>query len=755
MKRLLLVVPLLFAGQAVAQSFTWVSGVGDDANPCTRTAPCATFTRAVEAVQSGGVVSALDPGTFQVPDAGGVAGFSTLYINKSVTIHGGKQGAIADELIDPVSVQGVVIEAGPNDVVVLRDVTVSAHQSGTNGIVFKSGRALHLENVRVNGFSFDGVTFEPASPALLNVNASVFSNNGGRGLSVQGAQAVVVNSEFRRNDVGVRLGGGTSAALTGSTFAGNADAGALLGGGGSAAINVNFENATMNGNGIGVVMDSANANTVARLSDSTVYGNGARSQLRGASQLFTFGNNRLQGGTCARTANEPTSASLVAGQPYAFPGIQLTNGVGALSVVTLDGGLPPGVTLDGGALSGVPSLKGSYSFTQRLTDSFGCGTGPATWQFNVSCPTQTLAPAAPPAGTTGVAYPSTTFTLSGAVGASQVTIANPLPIGLTLNGATISGTPTEAGTFPLAVSAVDSATCGVAQSLALVIAPGAGYVPTSLRLTAPASVEYGVGFLLSASVDAGTSVATGAVDFSDDGGVIASATLTGQQASVPVTANAVGPRDYFAVYGGGGMIGGSRGAVSVTVVPASTRLSLMASSATPAVSQQVGIGAEVKSDGGVPVGAVAFFVDGADAGVYGLDGGVAGFATSFSTAGTRTVTAQFTGSTNYAPSAVGSLQLAVANASGGGSGGSGGGAVGGGSGGSTGGGSGGATGGGSGGATGGGSGGATGGGSGGSAGGGAGGTGGGSSGGGCGCNQTSALMPFAMLALLGLRRRRR
>src|SRR6185295_11760212 len=57
---------------------TWVSGVGDDANPYSRTAPCKTFAGAISKTATGGYINALDPG-----------GFGAVTITKSITIDGG------------------------------------------------------------------------------------------------------------------------------------------------------------------------------------------------------------------------------------------------------------------------------------------------------------------------------------------------------------------------------------------------------------------------------------------------------------------------------------------------------------------------------------------------------------------------------------------------------------------------------------------------------------------------------------------
>src|SRR5579884_1396130 len=98
-----------FASVAYAQaSRTWVSGVGDDANPCSRTAPCKTFAGAISKTASGGEIDALDPG-----------GYGAVTITKSITIDGGG-GQVATVLV--AGTNGIVIAAGASDVVTLRNL---------------------------------------------------------------------------------------------------------------------------------------------------------------------------------------------------------------------------------------------------------------------------------------------------------------------------------------------------------------------------------------------------------------------------------------------------------------------------------------------------------------------------------------------------------------------------------------------------------------------------------------------------------
>src|SRR3979490_1728133 len=87
---------------------TWVSGVGDDANPCSRTAPCKTFAGAISKTAAGGEIDALDPG-----------GFGAVTITKTITIDGGagQAGGILAALTT-----GVIINAGAGDIVTLRNI---------------------------------------------------------------------------------------------------------------------------------------------------------------------------------------------------------------------------------------------------------------------------------------------------------------------------------------------------------------------------------------------------------------------------------------------------------------------------------------------------------------------------------------------------------------------------------------------------------------------------------------------------------
>src|SRR3954466_10747295 len=134
-----LALTLAFASFAQAQATrTWVSGVGDDVNPCSRTAPCKTFAGAISKTAANGEIDCLDPG-----------GFGTVTITKNITIDGTTGagfGSILAAGTNGVNVNGSAT-ATPNTIfVTLRNLSINGVSTGFDGIRFISGKALHVEN---------------------------------------------------------------------------------------------------------------------------------------------------------------------------------------------------------------------------------------------------------------------------------------------------------------------------------------------------------------------------------------------------------------------------------------------------------------------------------------------------------------------------------------------------------------------------------------------------------------------------------
>src|SRR5688500_17052608 len=161
-----------YATPASAQATrTWVSGVGDDVNPCSRTAPCKTFAGAISKTAAGGEINCLDPG-----------GFGAVTITKSMTIdcHYTEGGALAGG--NGIVVNDALSAAGPNTaVVMIRGLDIFGVNPPTNGIRFVSGATLIVDKTVIRRFNSStswGISFQPAGAAKLIVMDSIIANNG-------------------------------------------------------------------------------------------------------------------------------------------------------------------------------------------------------------------------------------------------------------------------------------------------------------------------------------------------------------------------------------------------------------------------------------------------------------------------------------------------------------------------------------------------------------------------------------------------
>ena len=136
---------------------TWVSGVGDDVNPCSRTAPCKTIAGAISKTAVGGEINILDPG-----------GFGAVTITKSITIDGG--GVIGSVLSS--ATNGFIINA-PEGLVTIRNFSVNGVGTtlGINGIKVIAVKKLHIENCTISNFSEKGIDINLTATADVTLNA--------------------------------------------------------------------------------------------------------------------------------------------------------------------------------------------------------------------------------------------------------------------------------------------------------------------------------------------------------------------------------------------------------------------------------------------------------------------------------------------------------------------------------------------------------------------------------------------------------
>ena len=161
------VVTLLASSLAQAQATrTWVSGTGNDANPCTRTQPCATFAAALALTAPGGEISVIDAGSY-----------GAVTITKSVTING--TGTLAG--VSATSTDAVIVNAGPSDTVILRHLEITGGESGlpsgrsVNAITYLGGKELHVEGCRISNFSSHGINVSLSGSGALAVKDTIIT----------------------------------------------------------------------------------------------------------------------------------------------------------------------------------------------------------------------------------------------------------------------------------------------------------------------------------------------------------------------------------------------------------------------------------------------------------------------------------------------------------------------------------------------------------------------------------------------------
>jgi hypothetical protein len=247
---------------------TWVSGVGDDVNPCSRTAPCKTFAGAISKTADGGFINVLDSGGF-----GAVS-----IINKSLTIDG--EGAHAGVLA--AGTTGIIIN-GAGKKVTLRNLAIESPTApgtpGVTGINVIAAAEVHVENCWIGRFSSHAINFNPSGGGEGFFNDITAISNGGSAISVGAGRASVNRLNAYSNDAGVFVRGNAIATVVDSTAVGGS-VGFGANTNASAVINLDRVTSTHNANGILV----ANAATV-RVSNSLIVSN------------ITFGLNNGGGGS--------------------------------------------------------------------------------------------------------------------------------------------------------------------------------------------------------------------------------------------------------------------------------------------------------------------------------------------------------------------------------------------------------------------------------------------------------------------------
>jgi len=182
--RILAIAIFTFAFASIAQaqaSRTWVSGVGDDANPCSRTAPCKTFAGAISKTAACGEINVLDPG-----------GFGAVTITKSITIDAtGSFGSILASLVT-----GITINATDTDVITIRGLSIDGFCNGLRAMNILQAKTVNIEDCVMFRFNGPGILVNETNNIQLNVRNTVVRDNVGAGLDLSSSGGEVKATLF-------------------------------------------------------------------------------------------------------------------------------------------------------------------------------------------------------------------------------------------------------------------------------------------------------------------------------------------------------------------------------------------------------------------------------------------------------------------------------------------------------------------------------------------------------------------------------
>jgi hypothetical protein len=278
----------VLVSSASAQSQrTFVSGGGNDSNACSRTAPCRTFGQAISQTNAGGEVIVLDS-----------AGYGAFTISSAVSITA-PPGVYAG--ISVFSGDGIDINAGGSDIVILRGLTVNNQGSSGSGIVFNSGAALHIESCVSNGFSGGGFGISFNGPGKLELKDSIVrGNSNGVAISPSSGTAAAALDRVRLEKNGGRglfAGSGSQVTIRDSVASGNGNDGFAAIAVGSANAELNIEGCVSSNNGAsGIAADKTSTGiALVRVSNSTSTNNQNGFFVGAGSSLLSRGNNTVEG----------------------------------------------------------------------------------------------------------------------------------------------------------------------------------------------------------------------------------------------------------------------------------------------------------------------------------------------------------------------------------------------------------------------------------------------------------------------------
>jgi hypothetical protein len=265
---------------------TWVSGVGDDANPCSRTAPCKTFAGAISKTSAGGEISVLDPG-----------GFGAVTINKAITIDG---GGILGSILSS-GTNGIIVNI-PNptatDIVILRNLSINGAGTGIDGIRYISANTVSVQNCTIFGYTGQGIDVTLSVGGTLRVSNTTIEKclDGININTTSGGLFASLDRVYLQN-----LTNNGFTALAGLALVSNSNFAKI----GNVAINaqggstVNVDTCLLSNNGVAI--SAAAASATIRISNNSIFNNNLG--INSVGTVSSAGNNRNAGNITAGAPN--------------------------------------------------------------------------------------------------------------------------------------------------------------------------------------------------------------------------------------------------------------------------------------------------------------------------------------------------------------------------------------------------------------------------------------------------------------------
>ncbi len=297
---------LAMTSHASAQATrTWVSGVGDDVNPCSRTAPCKTFAGAISKTADCGEIDALDPG-----------GFGAVTITKGIKIDGGggEAGMVASILAS--GTNGIIINNSSvncnYDVIRNLDINGAGNGSVTGlvGINVLQGKNVALEHVDIENFTQQCVNFQPANSMNLIMYSTNLENCAGGGIkssTTSGTNRInVEKSTIQRSGLGVQATSNSDVNIHNSMVSNNAGGGVEANG---ATSLISIDLSTVSNNQVFGV--HATASGTMRVTNTSIYFNNGIGMSTDAGSTMLTGNNNWLGANAGGDGTKTGSVTIL------------------------------------------------------------------------------------------------------------------------------------------------------------------------------------------------------------------------------------------------------------------------------------------------------------------------------------------------------------------------------------------------------------------------------------------------------------